>query len=94
MAGLLPWPWLRRGGHVSICARGVEDLEDAAAEIRSQTGRKVLPVRADMTNLDDNRHLVSTPVAELGGVDVLVNNAVNSVAASFMELADKDWLNH
>ena len=47
-----------------------------------------------MTNLDDNRHLVSTPVAELGGVDVLVNNAVNSVAASFMELADKDWLNH
>ena len=29
------------GADVSICARGVENLESAAAEIRSKTGRKV-----------------------------------------------------
>ena len=84
----------REGSDVAICARGMEDLEDAAAEIRAQTGRKVLAVRADMSQLDDIKNLVSSTVAELGGVDILINNAVNSVAAPFMELTDEDWLNH
>jgi len=32
----------QEGVDVTICARGMEDLEDAAAEIRTATGRKVL----------------------------------------------------
>ena len=84
----------REGSDVAICARGMEDLEDAAAEIRAQTGRKVLAIRADMSHLDDIKNLVFSTVAELGGVDILINNAVNSVAAPFMELTDEDWLNH
>ncbi|MDA1128017.1 MAG: SDR family oxidoreductase [Chloroflexi bacterium] len=82
------------GVDVAICARGMEDLEDAAAEIRAKTGRKVLVVRADMGNPDDIKNLVATTVAEMGGVDILINNAVNSTAAPFMELADDDWMNH
>jgi len=84
----------REGSDVAICARGMEDLEDAAAGIRAKTGRKVLAIRADMSDLGDIKTLVSSTVAELGGVDILINNAVNSVAAPFMELADEDWLNH
>ncbi len=78
----------------ATCARGMEDLEAAAAEIRAATGRKVLAVQADMGNPDDIKNLVATTVAELGGVDILVNNAGNSKAAPFMDLADEDWLNH
>ncbi|PKB68041.1 MAG: hypothetical protein BZY81_03330 [SAR202 cluster bacterium Io17-Chloro-G4] len=84
----------REGSDVAICARGMEELEHAATKIRAQTGRKVLAVRADMGNADDIKNLISSTVAELGGVDILINNAVNSVAAPFMELADEDWLNH
>jgi len=84
----------QEGANVAICARGVEDLEMAAAEIAEISGRTVLPVRADMTVLEDIQNLVATTVAELGGVDILVNNAVNSVAAPFLELSDEDWLNH
>ncbi len=84
----------REGADVSICARGMEDLEDAAAEIRAATGRRVIAVRADMGDPGDIANLVSATVAELGGVDILVNNAVNSTAAPFMELADEDWYNH
>ena len=84
----------QEGVDVAICARGVETLEEAAGEIRSRTGRKVHAVRADMTSLEDIQNLVSSAVAELGGVDILVNNAVNSVAAPFMELSDEAWLNH
>lgn len=84
----------QEGVDVSICARGVESLEEAATEIRSRTGRRVLAVRADMTVLEDIQNLVASTVAELGGVDILVNNAVNSIAAPFMELPDEAWLNH
>ena len=84
----------QEGVDVAICARGMEDLEDAATEIRNKTGRKVLAVRADMGDPDDIKMLVATTVAELGGVDILINNAVNSIAAPFMELADEDWMNH
>ena len=38
--------------------------------------------------------MVNTAVAELGGVDILINNAVTSAAAPFMELTDEDWLAH
>ena len=84
----------REGVDVSICARGVEELEDAAADIRAQTGRRALAVRADTGEPDDIKNLVATTAAELGGIDILINNAVNSTAAPFMELADEDWLNH
>ena len=84
----------QEGVDVTICARGMEDLEDAAAEIRTATGRKVLAVQADMGNPDDIKNLIATTVTELGGVDILINNAVNSKAAPFMDLADEDWLNH
>ena len=84
----------REGVDVAICARGVEELEDSAADIRAQTGRRALAVRADTGEPDDIKNLVATTVAELGGVDILINNAVNSTAAPFMELADEDWLNH
>jgi len=84
----------QEGANVVICARGVEDLEEAASEISKISGRPVLSVRADMTVLEDIQNLVATTVSELGGVDILVNNAVNSVAAPFLELSDEDWLNH
>ncbi len=84
----------QEGVDVAICARGVAELEDAAADIRARTGRRALAVRADTGEPADIRNLVAAAVAELGGVDILINNAVNSIAAPFMELADEDWLNH
>ena len=84
----------QEGVDVAICARGVEELEDAAADIRARTGRRALAVRADTGVPEDIQNLVAVTVAGLGGVDILINNAVNSTAAPFMELADEDWLNH
>ena len=84
----------QEGVDVAICARGVAELEDAAADIRARTGRRALAVRADTGEPADIQNLVSATVAGLGGVDILINNAVNSTAAPFMELTDEDWLNH
>ena len=84
----------QEGADLAICARNVERLEEAAQEIRSQTGRKVLAVRADMTVPEDIKNLVASTIAEYGRVDILVNNAVNSRAALFEDLTDADWMNH
>ena len=83
----------QEGVQVAICARGTEALQETAREIQA-TGNKVLPIRADMTSVDDIKHLVATTAQELGGIDILINNAVNSVPGTFLELSDEAWLNH
>jgi NAD(P)-dependent dehydrogenase (short-subunit alcohol dehydrogenase family) len=84
----------KEGAQLAICARGLEALQKTASEIQATTGSRVLPVRADMTSLQDIKHLVATTAQELGGIDILVNNAVNSVPGTFLELPDEAWLNH
>ncbi len=84
----------QEGVNVAICARGTEGLDDATREISLKTGRKALAVKADMTVPEDIRHLVGATVTAFGGVDILVNNAVNSEAALFLDLTDEIWLNH
>ena len=84
----------QEGVDVAICARGIEALEEAASDIRSRTGREVLAIVADVTSQADIKVLVASTVADLGGVDILVNNAVNSIGGAFVELPDEAWLNH
>jgi NAD(P)-dependent dehydrogenase (short-subunit alcohol dehydrogenase family) len=40
------------------------------------------------------QHLVTTVALELGGIDILVNHAVNSVPGTFLELSDETCMNH
>ena len=63
------------GVDVAIAARDPARLEAAAAEIRQTTGRRVLPVPADMGKLGEIDALVGRVVGELGRLDILVNNA-------------------
>jgi len=84
----------QEGARVAICARGKEQLEQTAQEITAATGNEALAVVADMTQLADIQRLVATTADVLGGIDILVNNAVNSVPGRFMELPDEAWVNH
>ncbi len=63
------------GVDVAILARGREALEAAAGEIAAQSGRRVVPVVADTGDTEAVNAAVAQVVAELGGVDILVNNA-------------------
>ena len=65
------------GADVAVAARSEDDLETLAKEIDS-LGRRALPVRTDVTSRDDIEALIDRTVAELGGIDVLVNNAGGS----------------
>ena len=84
----------REGANVAICARGLDALKQTAREIQEETGSTVVPIRADMTSVEDITMLVWSTITELGHIDILVNNAVNSTTARASELPDDVILNH
>jgi len=65
----------REGADIAICARRWEALERAAGELERETGRRILPVSADTSNLSSVQHLVDAAMAAFGRIDILVNNA-------------------
>ena len=70
----------RAGADVALGARRPEALEAVAAEVE-QLGRRAAVVPTDLTDPEQCRRLADTAAAELGRVDVLVNNA----------FAEEDW---
>jgi NAD(P)-dependent dehydrogenase (short-subunit alcohol dehydrogenase family) len=66
----------------------LEEDEDAkeTVELIKQAGRKAVLVRGDIQNVQHCRSIVERAVSELGGIDILVNNAAHQ--ATFKELDD------
>lgn len=62
------------GADVVIGARRVEMLDDTRALVES-LGRRCVAVATDVTKVEDCNRLVAAAVDELGGCDVLINNA-------------------
>jgi len=84
--------YAREGADVLISY--IEEDEDAkdTAQWVEKAGRKAVLVRGDIQNADHCREIVDTAVRELGGVDILVNNAAHQ--ASFddiTEIPDEEW---
>jgi NAD(P)-dependent dehydrogenase (short-subunit alcohol dehydrogenase family) len=64
----------KRGADVVICGRRAEKLEEAVTAIR-QTGRRALAVPTDVRKPEQCKALMDAVVAELGRIDILINNA-------------------
>ncbi len=62
------------GADIVLAARTVADL-DAVAERITDVGRRAVVVPTDVTDADQRAALVERAAAELGRIDVLVNNA-------------------
>jgi 3-oxoacyl-[acyl-carrier protein] reductase len=80
----------KEGTNVTICARGTQNLEKAAEEIRER-GAKVLTVAADVTNVDDVQKVVDETLKEFGRLDILVNNAGGIVPDHSVNTSDEEW---
>jgi NAD(P)-dependent dehydrogenase (short-subunit alcohol dehydrogenase family) len=64
--------------------------ERAAAEARA-AGVRAVTIQADVGRVEATRALVERTVAELGGLDVLVNNAGVYPRSPFLELSEAEW---
>jgi len=79
------------GAAVTMTARRIERLEEAVATVRRETDAKAIAVQADTRNSDDCRRIVERTVAELGGVDILVNNGGAPPLGPLEKWSDEDW---
>lgn len=80
----IAWQLAARGCRVAVVARSPEPLQAVADEIVAG-GRVALAVPADVTLPDDRRAIVARTEAELGPVDLLVNNAGIVRATRFVD---------
>jgi len=81
----------REGASVAICARGKEQLEQAASTITDHTGVAVWARPTDVSDSDEARIFVQQAVAHFGTVHILINNAGGPPSATFLELTDEHW---
>lgn len=79
----------RRGAAVVLAARDGEKMEEISREIQ-RGGGFALPVQTDVTDDESVNKLISRAVSELGGVDVLVNNAGLGLSGRVGELRADD----
>jgi NAD(P)-dependent dehydrogenase (short-subunit alcohol dehydrogenase family) len=85
---------LAEAGHdVGITWHSDEDgARDTAREVESH-GRRAVVRQLDTRDPSDGRALVEDLVGELGGLDVLVNNAGTGHATPFLEVELAEWQN-
>jgi 3-oxoacyl-[acyl-carrier protein] reductase len=81
------------GAEVMICGRRQSALEEAVEDIRTTTGRTVRTHNLDVTDTKAIRDLPSYIDGEMGGLDLLVNNAGTGTYKPFDEVTD-DELNY
>ena len=85
----------KEGVDIAIAARSQGPLDEAAEELRAATGRRVVAVAADMMKGDDVQNMVDTTVAQLGRIDILINNAAmvgGQVRGTLTEATEKDMI--
>jgi 3-oxoacyl-[acyl-carrier protein] reductase len=81
----------REGVDVAICARRKAPLVDVASAVAKETGRKIVPIAADLTKAADAERFVKEAHAALGRIDILVNNAGSAPGGVIEHLTEDEW---
>jgi 7-alpha-hydroxysteroid dehydrogenase len=72
------------GADVVLTARTKEQLDEVAADVRA-FGREAIVIPADVNDNDVLEEIVARTVAELGRIDVVVNNAGGTMPRPFLD---------
>ena len=79
------------GADVAMVARRRERLDEAVAQVAAQGGGRAIAVPADIRKADDCERIVATAAAELGRLDILVNNDGAPPLGRLEEFDDAAW---
>ena len=78
------------GADIALNALTPKYVDGTAAEIAKASGRKVVPVIADVTTADGVKRAVDSVLATFGRIDVLVNALGDSIRTPLVALPGKD----
>ncbi len=79
------------GAAVALAGRTLEKVEATAAQIRERGG-KAIALSCDVKSAADLAAIVEATVAQLGGIDVLVNNAQEVPLGRLEDVTDEAFL--
>jgi 3-oxoacyl-[acyl-carrier protein] reductase len=78
------------GAAVAVAGRTRAKLEDVAASVNA-TGGRAIAVEADIADSASVAAMMERVVSELGGIDILVNNAAVYHRKPWTEITEADW---
>ena len=79
------------GAAVALVDIDADGAHATAAAIADETGVKAIGIEGDVGDPDDAQAMVDSTVEELGGVEIVVNNAGILAAAHFLKITIEDW---
>jgi NAD(P)-dependent dehydrogenase (short-subunit alcohol dehydrogenase family) len=80
-----------RGADIALAGRTLEKVEHAAVEVRA-LGRRAVAIDGSVRDPSALRRFVDEAVAQLGGIDILVNNAQEVPLGTFEQVTDEAFL--
>ncbi|NKF30898.1 SDR family NAD(P)-dependent oxidoreductase, partial [Pseudomonas sp. BGM005] len=84
--------YAREGADIVISYLDEDEDADETKRLVEQAGRKAVLVSGDIQDPALCRQIVETAVKELGGIDILVNNAAHQASfKSIDEISDEEW---
>jgi NAD(P)-dependent dehydrogenase (short-subunit alcohol dehydrogenase family) len=83
---------LGEGANVALCARNAQELEKAVASLRERSaGRKIVGQPTDVSDSRQVADFFARIDEELGGLDILINNAGFGLFRATAEMSVEDW---
>lgn len=82
--------YAKQGASLVILARRLEKLEELSNEIKAM-GVDCLPLKCDVTNVEEVNAAAKEAEAHFGKVDVLVNCAGSAKNAGVLDMTDEEW---
>ena len=81
------------GCRVVICARGGEQLAEAALEVEAAARRPnmIATVQADVSTAAGIELVIQRAVEAFGGIDILINNVATAKGAGIADTSDAEW---
>jgi NAD(P)-dependent dehydrogenase (short-subunit alcohol dehydrogenase family) len=84
--------YAREGADVLISYLSEHDDAKETERLVKEAGRKAVLVAGDLQNADHCRSIVKKALSELGGIDILVNNAAHQATfESIEDISDEEW---
>ncbi len=83
----LAYELAKRGAHLVLSSRRVEELERVADNVR-KLGARATVIACDVAKPKDCKHLIDATVSEFGGIDTIVLNAGMTMWAKFADIKD------
>jgi NAD(P)-dependent dehydrogenase (short-subunit alcohol dehydrogenase family) len=81
----------RAGADVAISSRHQDEIAAAAHKLAGETGRRIVPLVADVTCAEDVQRLTSQAIDAFGQIDILINNAGINIRKPVIDQTEEEF---